>query len=186
MVNISGAVANAGLYSLPPGSRVNDAIRAAGGFSDLANTTGINQTTIPQANFDPLSELLAFSNGAYIATAAPVPPALHGTIADGTQLWKITHNGVDTHFIHFHLFNVQVINRVGWDGSLRQPDANEVGWKDTVQMNPGEVTIIRIRFLQQNGAAYPFDPTQGPGYVWHCHIVDHEDNEMMRPYQVVP
>lgn len=62
----------------------------------------------------------------------------------------------------------------------------EMGWKDTVQMNPGEVTIIRIRFLQQDGAAYPFDPTQGPGYVWHCHIVDHEDNEMMRPYQVMP
>lgn len=63
---------------------------------------------------------------------------------------------------------------------------NEMGWKDTVQMNPGEVTIIRIRFLQQDGTAYPFDPTQGPGYVWHCHIVDHEDNEMMRPYQVLP
>jgi len=63
---------------------------------------------------------------------------------------------------------------------------SEMGWKDTVQMNPGEVTIIRIRFLQQDGAAYPFDPTQGPGYVWHCHIVDHEDNEMMRPYQVMP
>jgi len=62
----------------------------------------------------------------------------------------------------------------------------EMSWKDTVQMNPGEVTTIRIRFLQQDGAAYPFDPTQGPGYVWHCHIVDHEDNEMMRPYQVVP
>jgi spore coat protein A len=62
----------------------------------------------------------------------------------------------------------------------------EMGWKDTVQMNPSEVTIIRIRFLQQDGSAYPFDPSQGPGYVWHCHIVDHEDNEMMRPYQVLP
>ena len=62
---------------------------------------------------------------------------------------------------------------------------NEMGWKDTVQMNTGEVTIIRIRFLQQDGQAYPFDPSQGPGYVWHCHIVDHEDNEMMRPYAVV-
>ncbi len=62
----------------------------------------------------------------------------------------------------------------------------EMGWKDTVQMNPGEVTTIRIRFTQQDGTAYPFDPTQGPGYVWHCHIVDHEDNEMMRPYTVVP
>ncbi len=65
------------------------------------------------------------------------------------------------------------------------PLPTEMGWKDTVQMYPGEVTIIRIRFTQQDGAAYPFDPTQGPGYVWHCHIVDHEDNEMMRPYKVV-
>jgi FtsP/CotA-like multicopper oxidase with cupredoxin domain len=63
---------------------------------------------------------------------------------------------------------------------------NEMGWKDTVQMNPGEVTIIRIRWTSQDGSAYPFDPSQGPGYVWHCHIVDHEDNEMMRPYQVLP
>jgi len=63
---------------------------------------------------------------------------------------------------------------------------NEMGWKDTVQMNPGEVTIIRIRFTQQDGTAYTFDPTTGPGYVWHCHIVDHEDNEMMRPYIVTP
>jgi len=63
---------------------------------------------------------------------------------------------------------------------------SEMGWKDTIQMNPGEVTVIRIRFLQQDGKAYPFDPSQGPGYVWHCHIVDHEDNEMMRPYAVTP
>jgi FtsP/CotA-like multicopper oxidase with cupredoxin domain len=71
-------------------------------------------------------------------------------------------------------------------GKAKPALPNEMGWKDTVQMNPGEVTIIRIRFLQQDGTAYPFDPTQGPGYVWHCHIVDHEDNEMMRPYQVLP
>jgi FtsP/CotA-like multicopper oxidase with cupredoxin domain len=66
------------------------------------------------------------------------------------------------------------------------PLPTEMGWKDTVQMNPGEVTTIRIRFTQQDGTSYPFDPTVGPGYVWHCHIVDHEDNEMMRPYTVLP
>ncbi len=70
-------------------------------------------------------------------------------------------------------------------GKATPANPQEMGWKDTVQMFPGEVTIIRIRFLQQDGKAYPFDPTQGPGYVWHCHIVDHEDNEMMRPYAVV-
>lgn len=62
----------------------------------------------------------------------------------------------------------------------------EMGWKDTLQMHPGEVTVIRIRFLQQDGTAYPFDPTAGNGYVWHCHILEHEDNEMMRPLFIKP
>jgi len=65
------------------------------------------------------------------------------------------------------------------------PLPNEMGWKDTVQMNPGEVTIIRVRYTAQDGTPYPFDATAGQGYVWHCHIIDHEDNEMMRPYKVV-
>jgi spore coat protein A, manganese oxidase len=53
-------------------------------------------------------------------------------------------------------------------------------------MKPGEVTVIRIHFAPIDGTpSYPFDPTLGPGYVWHCHILDHEDNEMMRPYIVV-
>lgn len=70
------------------------------------------------------------------------------------------------------------------------PEQNEAGWKDTVRVNPNQVTRIRVRFAPQNtpvSAAgpwrnqYPFDPHIGPGYVWHCHILDHEDNEMMRP-----
>ena len=47
--------------------------------------------------------------------------------SDGTQIWKITHNGVDTHPIHFHLFDVQVLNRVTWDNIVIPPDANELG-----------------------------------------------------------
>jgi len=70
-------------------------------------------------------------------------------------------------------------------GKSTGPLPNEMGWKDTVQMHPGEVTIIRVRYLQQDGGEYPFDPSEGPGYVWHCHIVDHEDNEMMRRFNVV-
>jgi FtsP/CotA-like multicopper oxidase with cupredoxin domain len=62
----------------------------------------------------------------------------------------------------------------------------ETAWKDTLQMHPGEVTTIRLRFTQQDGTPFPFDPTGEPGYVWHCHIIDHEDNEMMRPYYVLP
>ena len=61
------------------------------------------------------------------------------------SFWKITHNGVDTHAIHFHLVNVQVINRVGWDGAIRPPDPNELGWKETVRMNPLEDVIVALK-----------------------------------------
>ena len=74
-------------------------------------------------------------------------------------------------------------------GPVQDPAANEYAWKDTIQMYPGEVTTIRIRFAPIDGTtSYPFDPTlpEAPGYVWHCHILDHEDNEMMRPFTVLP
>ncbi|BBI99711.1 laccase [Ferrigenium kumadai] len=138
------------------------------------------------------------------------------TIADGeTQIWKITHNGVDTHPVHFHLVNVQVINRVGWDGVVKPPEPNELGWKETVKMNPLEDVIVAVR---AKAPATPFgiadsfraqDPTQAQGvtagftqvdpftgalktvsnttanfgweYVWHCHILGHEENDFMRP-----
>ena len=54
-------------------------------------------------------------------------------------------------------------------------------------MNPGEVTRILVRFApNRRGQGVPFDATAAPGYVWHCHILDHEDNEMMRPNEVRP
>ena len=61
---------------------------------------------------------------------------------------------------------------------------SEKGWKDTITVNAGEVVTIRVRFAQQDGSSFPFDATAGPGYVWHCHLLEHEDNEMMRPYKV--
>ena len=91
---------------------------------ELPFTSALIQTTIPLGFIDPTTETLA---------------------AGETQLWKITHNGVDTHGIHFHLVNVQVINRVGWDGAIRPPDPNELGWKDTVRMNPLEDIIVAMR-----------------------------------------
>jgi len=65
-------------------------------------------------------------------------------------------------------------------------DPNERGWKDTYRMNPGEVTRILVRFAPQDGSAdFAFDATAEPGYVWHCHILEHEENDMMRPYHLV-
>ena len=138
------------------------------------------------------------------------------------QIWKITHNGVDTHAIHFHLVNVQVINRLGWDGVLKPPDVNERGWKETIKMNPLEIiwvamkadlpTVpfglpVSIRPLNPSmplGSAITtgfsqIDPATGQAfsqtvynkvanfgyeYVWHCHLLGHEENDMMRPLVV--
>ena len=77
------------------------------------------------------------------------------------------------------------------DGPIN-PLAHEDGWKDTIQAYPGQVTTIRVRFAPQDIVdslpginRFPFNPADEPGYVWHCHIIDHEDNEMMRPYKVI-
>ncbi len=79
-------------------------------------------------------------------------------------------------------------------GGVIPPAEWESGWKDMMKMMPGQVSRIIVRFAPQKYAVnqvkagqnkFPFDPTVGPGYVWHCHIVDHEDNEMMRPYTPV-
>ena len=79
-------------------------------------------------------------------------------------------------------------------GPARPPSPQENGWKDTVIMFPGQVTRIMVRWAPTDipavrvpgEANFPFDPNGGHGYVWHCHIVDHEDNEMMRPLEVNP
>ncbi|WP_295390193.1 choice-of-anchor D domain-containing protein [uncultured Thiodictyon sp.] len=178
---------------------------------EIPNTNSVNQTTIPQAYIDPPTELVRL-------TAATSTPAI-GEAADGTQLWKITHNGVDTHAIHFHMFHVQVVNRVGWDGAISKPQPNELGWKDTVRMNPLEDIIVAMRpktldipTFQVPNSWRPLDPTQPLGvttgftgvdpnglpvtvtneltnfgweHVWHCHILGHEENDMMRALAIV-
>ncbi len=80
--------------------------------------------------------------------------------------------------------NVASLNRYLLDQPIK-PAPNEQGWKDTIQAEGGSVTTIRIRFAPQDASDFKFDSTIGPGYVWHCHILDHEDNEMMRPYVVI-
>jgi spore coat protein A len=61
----------------------------------------------------------------------------------------------------------------------------EQGWKDTTQAPPRYVTTFRIRFARKDGKPFSFNPKLGPGYVYHCHILSHEDNDMMRPMRVV-
>jgi FtsP/CotA-like multicopper oxidase with cupredoxin domain len=89
-----------------------------------------------------------------------------------TEEWEIHNFTEDAHPIHVHLVKFKVLGR-GEDGN-QPPEDWETGFKDTVIAYPGEITRIKANF-------------DLPGfYVWHCHIVEHEDNEMMRPYHVGP
>jgi spore coat protein A len=90
--------------------------------------------------------------------------------------------------------NVQIVsrqsiqrNRLRTLGPARPPDPNERGWKETVRMNPGECTTVIMKFnLPATPFAVPPSPrTGGHEYVWHCHILEHEEHDMMRPLIVV-
>jgi spore coat protein A len=115
------------------------------------------------------------------------------------EVWQIANLTGDTHPIHFHLVNVQIISRQRitkrYDGTPhpiahpRPPAPEESGWKETVRMNPGELTTIIMQFRlpanPPNVASIPESPrTGGNEYVWHCHILEHEEHDMMRPLVV--
>jgi spore coat protein A, manganese oxidase len=118
----------------------------------------------------------------------------HGSI----EVWEILNLSEDTHPIHFHLVNVQVLSRQPfnrnysggtplWVGNPLAPDANELGWKETVRMNPGEATRVIVKFDLPGGLPFTVPPsprTGGNEYVWHCHILEHEEHDMMRPLVV--
>ena len=89
--------------------------------------------------------------------------------------------------MHIHLVQFQIIDRTPFDVQLfldkqqlnftdvpSYPMATEGGWKDTVRADAGQVLRVVIRF---NG--YP------GRYVYHCHMLEHEDNDMMRPFEVI-
>jgi spore coat protein A, manganese oxidase len=116
------------------------------------------------------------------------------------EVWEIINLTGDTHPIHFHLVNAQVLSRqpltldgLGnviysggvptYSGPATAPDLNELGWKETVRMNPGEVTRVLMKFdLPKTSFTIPESPrTGGHEYVWHCHILEHEEHDMMRP-----
>jgi FtsP/CotA-like multicopper oxidase with cupredoxin domain len=125
--------------------------------------------------FGPTAALLgtldAFGGGNPLlwADAITENPELYST-----ETWEIYNFTEDAHPIHLHLVMFQVVNREPFEteGSPYAPEPWETGWKDTVIAYPGEITRIKARF-----------DIEGL-YVWHCHILEHEDNEMMRPYYV--
>ncbi len=107
---------------------------------EAPGATPLLQNIILYPYVNPATEILDSSGMPSSLNVTPISSA-----ADGTQIWKITHNGVDTHPIHFHLYDVQVLNRVTWDNIIMPPEPTELGWKDTVRVSPLEDTIVALR-----------------------------------------
>ncbi len=173
--------------------------------TNVATTTG----DFSRPYFDPATKATRA-----LSKATEVPK-------DGsTEVWQIVNLTGDTHPIHFHLTNAQILSRQTVDtnvylelpsnaaagtpgiipvgtaanlaaalwGTPRGPEATEVGWKETIKMHPGEVTTVIMKFqLPKVPFAVPESPrTSGHEYVWHCHILEHEEHDMMRTLVVKP
>ncbi|HVP13152.1 MAG TPA: hypothetical protein VMV94_18395 [Phycisphaerae bacterium] len=157
--------------------------------------------------------------GPVIGLAKYIDPPTEFLTPEVPVLWQITHLGVDSHALHFHLFDVQLINRVDWADIVKPPYPEEVGWKDTIRTNPFEDILIAlkptatamklpfgipdsIRLLDPStvaGSTASFQPIAPPPgvpavaqitnvmtnfgweYVFHCHLLGHEENDFMRP-----
>ncbi len=144
--------------------------------------------------FDELGNVVSAIDSACVELVAPKAAVLGTLNGDGTgnallwsapitenpavgatETWEIYNLTEDAHPIHLHLVQFRVLNRqpIGGDPStVVLPEARESGWKDTVIAYPGQITRIQATFDREGL------------YVWHCHILEHEDNEMMRPYYV--
>ena len=138
-------------------------------------------------------------NGSHFGDSVEKPRV--GTVED----WVFVNTTMDTHPMHTHLFNHQVIGRTPFDveayetanatasgvpggidptpwatGPMEPPTPDERGFKDTTKVNPGYFTTVRAKI------ELPSEVTAPQTYVYHCHIVEHEDNDMMQPFTVVP
>ncbi len=215
----------------PKGASVNPRTTGRVMLFKVVEPTGTDNSQIAAGNtITPLSGPVAtrlLTLNEVMGANGPLAMFLDGKMWDGTitetptlgstEVWDIVNMTADTHPIHLHLVQFQLISRqkirvnryikdyallnpvipadVTYNppigpylvGQPSPPDANETGWKDTFRMNPGEVSRIIVRFApigETEVTDYPFDATAEPGYVWHCHILEHEDNEMMRPYKL--
>ncbi len=138
----------------------------------------------------PVAALLGTADGGVPVEYEWEDPVTDNPAVGSTEVWEFVNTTADAHPMHVHEVAFEVVNREGLvhdpedpddlvvpfqpDGDVSNPEAWESGRKDTVIAYPGQVTRVRATF-----------DTAGQ-YVWHCHIVEHEDNEMMRPYRIGP
>jgi bilirubin oxidase len=99
-------------------------------------------------------------------------PITENPALGATEVWELHNTTEDAHPIHIHEVQFEVVDRQAFGGDRTPPEPWEIGLKDTVIAYPGQITRVKAHFDQ-------------PGlFTWHCHIVEHEDNEMTRPYRI--
>ena len=173
----------------------------------------VRQLTLNET-FDPYGRLLQMV-GTLVPLGSPSAgfgrpyesPATEVILAGRTEVWEIFNTTADVHPMHFHLINVQLINRqpfqvsslgstkggANFTGPAAPPEPNETGWKETVMTFPGTVTRVIMRFdlspiVKADRSVLPTPlslRTGGHEFVWHCHILEHEEHDMMRPLVVI-
>jgi spore coat protein A len=134
----------------------------------------------------------------YLDEETQLPVVTTKPAAGAVEDWLLVNTTADTHPIHLHLVTFEVIDRrpfasydtatqaITYTGPALPAAPNENGRKDTVQAHPGQVTRIRARFeLPDEGTIVLPRGVTNPQYVWHCHILEHEENDMMRAFEVV-
>jgi len=165
------------LFTRPPADPtfMNDCLTATpvtpGNTTDIM---GPRQARLGVMTVDPITGTLLPRSNKWGDPVSEYP------LLNSTEIWEIYNTTVDAHPIHLHLVRFELLNRQDLDPSTLQPapgtlvaaPPNERGYKDTVLAYPGQVTRIKAKF------------DIAGRYVWHCHIVEHEDNEMMRPFIV--
>jgi spore coat protein A len=152
---------------------------------------------------DPLTDApitLNVEDAPYLNEQMQLPAVTTTPAANAVEDWLLVNTTADTHPIHLHLVTFEVIDRrpfevaaydpktqaISYTGPAVSPAPNENGRKDTVQAHPGQVTRIRARFELPDEGTIELPPgVDNPQYVWHCHILEHEENDMMRAFEVI-
>lgn len=171
----------------------------------------IRQLTLDTIGMDMQPEALFLNNSMFSLPVTERPFVGATEIWEFINFTNGAHP-IHLHLIQFQLLNRQAYDVQGYNDALNaaNPDmmlgegiahpvdvtsyligepviptseSNEFGWKDVIRADGSVITRIIARFAPQDGGTFPFDATTGP-YTWHCHILSHEDNDMMRPYRL--
>jgi spore coat protein A len=123
-------------------------------------------------------------------------PATEISTQGQTEVWNIFNLTADSHPMHFHAVNVQILKRQPFrvvagrflaTGVARGPELDEMGYKETCKMNPGECITVAFK-VQLPTVPFTVPASKRTGnneYVWHCHILEHEEHDMMRPFIII-